>query len=88
MKKKEVKQLRQKSTEELKKMIEERLKKLVEHRLKLRAGKLKNIFELAGKRREIAQIKTIMTEKKLAGEVYPGRVPAAKIKKDKFLKES
>jgi large subunit ribosomal protein L29 len=68
MKTNEVKDLHQKSIGELKKMLERLTKELVEVRLRLKTGKLKNVHELKSKRSDLARVKTVITEKKLAGK--------------------
>lgn len=65
MKRKELKKIRTKSIEELHKQIGEEKHKLQELRMQLSLGELKDTQEVKKKRRDIAQILTIIYEKQL-----------------------
>lgn len=65
MNKKQLKELRQQSKTQLKKQVEELEQKLAKSSLKLAAGKLDDLKEPSRIKTEIAQIKTIISEKKL-----------------------
>ena len=55
-----LKELRQKSKAELKKMLEGNREKLRQLRFGLAAGKVKNVKEIRGIKKQIAQILTII----------------------------
>jgi len=55
-------QLRKKSEEELRKLLEQKREKLRETRYGLSSGKVKNIKEARGLKKEIARILTILNE--------------------------
>ena len=57
-------ELRQKSNEELKRSLHEYREKLRQLRFDLVAGKVKNVKEVHGTKKIIAQILTILKEKK------------------------
>jgi large subunit ribosomal protein L29 len=58
-------ELRKKSDEELRGILEERRKKLHQLRTDLVGGKVKNVREIRKVKKEIAQILTILNERKL-----------------------
>lgn len=64
VKKKLKKELRAKSPAELRREVDSREKKIVELKFKLAQGQFKNVHEMVEIRKEIAVIKTIITEKK------------------------
>lgn len=80
MKTKDKKELHTKSTKELKNLITEAKKTLAELKLESTQNKLKNTRSLTLKRKEIAQMLTIVRMKELA------EVQAEKIKKEKKIK--
>ncbi len=55
-------QLRKKSEEELRKLLDQKREKLRETRYGLSSGKVKNIKEARGLKKEIARILTILNE--------------------------
>jgi ribosomal protein L29 len=63
MKSQEIEKLRAKTVQELQAEVAKRQKKLVEAKFKLSQGKLNNVHLPNKLRKEIAVIKTIMTEK-------------------------
>lgn len=62
MRKKEIKELRQKTGEELSKLVRATEMDLVKLLTEMRAGKLKNVSQIAKKRVSLAVIKTIINE--------------------------
>ncbi|MDO8424511.1 MAG: 50S ribosomal protein L29 [bacterium] len=56
-------ELRQKNTEELSKLVKDWQEKLRQLRFDLRAGKLKNVREVRGLRKDIARILTLLKSK-------------------------
>lgn len=60
------KELRRKSIKELKKMEQEQREELRSLRFDLASGKVKNVKEVQAVKKNIAQIKTILNEKKNA----------------------
>ena len=68
MKKKELQNLHQKSLTELTKMLNDLNQELIKDKFELQTGKLKNVHNVKTKRKLIARIMTIMTEKQLADE--------------------
>lgn len=67
MKRKEIKELKQKTLLELKVLLAETQMALTKLRMELATAKNKNVRGLAGKRDDIARIKTTIEEKKEAG---------------------
>lgn len=65
MKKKEKQALKSKSTTELKNLIEGIEKELVTLQVELKSGKLKNSYQVLGKRRDLARAKTILRNREL-----------------------
>ncbi|HPE59570.1 MAG: 50S ribosomal protein L29 [Thiothrix sp.] len=61
-------ELRQKSAEELKAELTENLQEQFKLRMQQAAGQLSRPSEMKRVRREIARIRTLMTEQKSAGE--------------------
>lgn len=68
MKRKDLKELHSKTREELKKLLEEVRISLVRLRMDLKTAKTKNVRAVSRKKDEIAQILTIIGEKKLLEE--------------------
>lgn len=68
MKRKDLKELHTKTQEELKKLLEEARISLVRLRMDLKTAKTKNVRAVSRKKDEIAQILTIIEEKKLLEE--------------------
>lgn len=66
MKRKEIKENRQKSKEELKQQAKKIAEELVKLRMEKQVGKLKNVRLLKQKKNQLAIIKTILQEKELA----------------------
>lgn len=66
MKRKEIKENRQKSKEELKQQVKKIAEELVKLRMEKQVGKLKNVRLLKQKKNQLAIIKTILQEKELA----------------------
>lgn len=66
MKRKEIKENRQKSKEELKQQVKKIAEELVKLRMEKQVGKLKNIRLLKQKKNQLAIIKTILQEKELS----------------------
>ena len=64
MKKKELKKLREKDIAQLNKILMEEKKKLFELKLQIKLGKIKNVKEIKKVKKNIAQILTIISEKK------------------------
>jgi ribosomal protein L29 len=60
-----VKNLRTKKKDELLKLLREKRIEMVKLKMELIAGKIKNVYQLRGKRAEIAQILTAIREKDL-----------------------
>lgn len=71
MKKKDLEQIHKKSIAELKKQAEELKKELVNLKLKIKSGKEKNIRLFKTKRHQLAQIKTVLSEKEFQAVVPP-----------------
>jgi ribosomal protein L29 len=65
MKKKELKELSQKTLAELRGLLSKAQVELAKLKLESRAGKIKNQHLIGQKNRQLAQIKTIITEKEL-----------------------
>lgn len=65
MKKKELKDLQTKSIAELKELSKKTQDELVKLKMDAQAGKLKNIRLVAQRRRDLAQIKTVLREKEI-----------------------
>lgn len=61
-----VKELRQKTNEELKKILGESRKRFLELKFNLAGGKVKNVKEIQGLKRDIARILTLLSEKRKA----------------------
>lgn len=59
-----VSELRQKSVEELSKMVLDLLREQFENRMKLATGQLNQTHVIRKARRDIARVKTVLTEKK------------------------
>jgi large subunit ribosomal protein L29 len=59
-----IKELRRKTTKELEELLKENRHKLGQLKFDLAAKKLKNIREIRGLRREIAQILTVLNKEK------------------------
>jgi len=66
MKRKEIKENRQKSKEELKQQVKKIAEELVKLRMEKQVGKLKNVRLLKQKKNQLAIIKTILQEKELS----------------------
>lgn len=66
MKKKELNNIKNKSAEELFKDLATKLDELAKLRFDLSSGKVKNVKEIRETRRSIAQIKTLITGKKVS----------------------
>ena len=63
MKRKDLEELKIKSIYDLKKKIIDLEKEKVSANLELKMGKLKNVHQLMQKRKDIAQVKTILAQK-------------------------
>lgn len=68
MKRKDIKEIRAKTQKELENLLEEAKVSLVKLKMDLKTAKTKNVHALARKRDEIAQILTIIEEKKVLEE--------------------
>ncbi len=66
MKRKEIKENRQKSKEELKQQVKKIAEELVKLRMEKQVGKLKNVRLLKQKKNQLVIIKTILQEKELS----------------------
>lgn len=71
MKKKDLVSLRKKEVKELEKMVEEKKAKALNTHVKMQAGQEKNLKKVKNMKKEIAQILTIIKEKKLSEEEMP-----------------
>lgn len=65
MKRKEIKENRQKSKEELKQQVKKIAEELVKLRMEKQVGRLKNVRLIKQKKNQLAIIKTILREKEL-----------------------
>ncbi len=70
--------LRAKTEDELSKVVLDLKKQQFNQRFQKSGGQLSNTAEVRNVRREIARIKTIITEKKAGAVVAPAKVKAAK----------
>lgn len=68
MKKRELDELRKKTTQELKSLLAEREKELIKLKIDLSLRKIKNVHAVALAKKELAQIKTLISEKELMEE--------------------
>jgi len=71
MKKQDLDKLRDQSKKELESLLEKLARELAELRMQFSLGKLKNVKTMSGKRKDIAQVKTIIHEQKLFGGAEP-----------------
>jgi large subunit ribosomal protein L29 len=60
-------ELRELSVEDLENLEREKSEELMQLRMKLRMHQVDNALEIRHARRELARIKTVMTEKRVAG---------------------
>lgn len=65
MRKRELKELKNKTIKELKELIEKMEEELAKLKVEKEGGKLRNISQLREKRRDLARIKTILREKEI-----------------------
>lgn len=68
MKKKELSQLRTKSIDELAKTAAQLNEEIAQLSLEVKVGKHKNVRTIKNKRRELAQVLTVLREKELLSE--------------------
>lgn len=73
MKKQELKKLRDKEVQELRKELSQVRKNLALSRLDKVAGKLKNVYEVKTKQRQLAAILTLIKEKELLEKLQDGK---------------
>ena len=64
MKKNQIEELRKKNLDQLEVQLEKSQQELVELRFKFSAGQIKDVKSVAKKKKEIAVIKTLISEKK------------------------
>ena len=65
---KELDKLRGMSVSDLNKSLEEIYKEQFEHNLKLKTGQLNEVHKIRLKRKQVARIKTVISEKNNAGD--------------------